>query len=269
MTPLEITSSKNPRVLRWKALTRDRSVRQEQGLFPVDGEHMVREALEAGCLREMILSTAQAEKYRDLTGSFERVFAVPPHILAVLADTVTPQGIMGFCAFPASPPPPVHRGLCVALNAVQDPGNVGTVIRTMDAAGFDTLLIDSRTADPFSPKCVRASMGGIFRIRIQRYPSLPEPLTRMKAEGYALAAGVLDGNDLFSRPPAGKKCCILIGNEGQGLDREIVSMADLRLRIPMPGRAESLNASVSAAILIYDLLRERQAAAPDEKRTVR
>ena len=252
----EITSAKNPRVKRWKDLVRDPALRREAGLFPVDGEHMVREALGAGCLRELILSGDSADKYRDIAEACGAA-VLPPHVFRSLADTVTPQGIMGFCAFPDRLPPPVHPGFCVALNAVQDPGNVGTVIRTMDAAGLDTLLIDSRTADPFSPKCVRATMGGIFRVRVRREPSLPSALAGMKAEGYTLAAGLLDGEDLFRRRPVPGRLCVLIGNEGRGLDRELADLADLRVRIPMPGRAESLNASVSAALLIYDFLRER------------
>ncbi len=257
--PLEITSVKNPRVLRWKALVREKSLRLEQGLFPVDGEHMVQEALGAGCLREVIVDRDRADRYRALTDKCENVFPVPSHVLASLSDTVTPQGIMGFCAFPERLPAPAQPGFFVALNAVQDPGNVGTVIRTMDAAGLDTLLIDGRTADPFSPKCVRATMGGIFRIRIRRTDDLHGALSAMKAAGTVLAAGVLDGHDLFSRPPVKGDLCVMIGNEGRGLDRELSGLADLRLRIPMPGHAESLNASVSAAILIYDLLRERLA----------
>lgn len=145
----------------------------------------------------------------------------------------------------------------VALNAVQDPGNVGTIIRTMDAAGLDTLLIDSKTADPFSPKCVRATMGGIFRVRILRSDPLADSLSALKAKGICLAAGVLDGTELPSRPEIHGSVCVMIGNEGRGLEKELADMADLRVRIPMPGRAESLNASVSAALLIYDFLRER------------
>ncbi len=253
----EITSLKNPRVKAWKDMLKDRSLRQKQGLFPVDGEHMVREALHAGCLEELIVSSDRADRYRDLTLACARSFLVPPHVLDSLSGTVTPQGIMGFCSFPESRPEPVYRGMYVALNAVQDPGNVGTIIRTMDAAGLDTLLIDGRTADPFSPKCVRATMGGIFRIRILRTSSLASSLAELRSRGFCLAAGVLDGSPLPSRPEVRGSVCIMIGNEGQGLDRELSDMADLRVRIPMPGRAESLNASVSAALLIYDFLRER------------
>ena len=253
----EITSLKNPKVRAWKDMLKDRSLRQKQGLFPVDGEHMVREALGAGCLEELVVSSDRAERYLSLTEACGRVFLVPPHVFASLSDTVTPQGIMGFCSFPESWPPPVHPGMWVALNAVQDPGNVGTIIRTMDAAGLDTLLIDGRTADPFSPKCVRATMGGIFRVRIQRTESLSDPLAQLKSRGFCLAAGVLDGTELPSRAEVRGNLCVMIGNEGQGLEKELSDMADLRVRIPMPGRAESLNASVSAALLIYDFLRER------------
>ena len=253
----EITSLKNPKVKAWKDMLKDRSLRQKQGLFPVDGEHMVLEALSAGCLKEMVVDSDRADRYRSLIENCGCVFLVPHHVLSSLSDTVTPQGIMGFCSFPESWPPPVHPGVWVALNAVQDPGNVGTIIRTMDAAGLDTLLIDGKTADPFSPKCVRATMGGIFRVRVQRTESLQDSLASLKSMGFCLAAGVLDGMELPSRPVVRGNLCVMIGNEGRGLDRAISAMADLQVRIPMPGRAESLNASVSAALLIYDFLRER------------
>ena len=253
----EITSLKNPKVKAWKDMLKDRSLRQKQGLFPVDGEHMVTEAQSAGCLKEIIVSSDKADRYRSLIEGCGHAFLVPPHVLDSLSDTVTPQGIMGFCAFPESWPPPVHPGIWVALNAVQDPGNVGTIIRTMDAAGAGTLLIDRGTADPYSPKCVRATMGGIFRVRVQRTDSLADSLSDLKAKGFCLAAGVLDGTELKSRPEIRGDVCVMIGNEGRGLEKDLAALADLRVRIPMPGRAESLNASVSAALLIYDFLRER------------
>ena len=253
----EITSLKNPKVKAWKDMLKDRSLRQKQGLFPVDGEHMVQEALGAGCLQEVVVASDKADRYRSLTEKCGHVYLVPPHLLASLSDTVTPQGVMGFCSFPKSWPPPIHPGMWVALNAVQDPGNVGTIIRTMDAAGLDTLLIDTKTADPFSPKCVRATMGGIFRVRVERTDSLSDAFTALRSKGFCLAAGVLDGTELPLRPSITGNLCVMIGNEGQGLEKELSAMADLRVRIPMPGRAESLNASVSAALLIYDFLRER------------
>ncbi len=258
----EITSLKNPKIKAWKDMLKDRSLRQKQGLFPVDGEHMVTEALGAGCLKELVVASDKADRYRSITENCGHVYLVPPHLLSSLSDTVTPQGIMGFCSFPESWPPPVYPGMWVALNAVQDPGNVGTIIRTMDAAGLDTLLIDSRTADPFSPKCVRATMGGIFRVRIRRVETLAGSLAALRAKGVCLAAGVLDGAELPSRPEIHGSVCIMIGNEGRGLEKELSDMADLRVRIPMPGRAESLNASVSAALLIYDFLRERLRSFP-------
>ncbi len=253
----EITSLKNPKVRTWKDMLKDRSLREKQGLFPVDGEHMVLEALSAGCLKELIVDSDKADRYRSLTENCGRVYLVPAHVLASLSDTVTPQGVMGFCSFPESMPSPVHPGMWVALNAVQDPGNVGSIIRTMDAAGLDTLLIDAKTADPFSPKCVRATMGGIFRVRVERTSSLSDSLGALRAKGFCLAAGVLDGTELPSRPPVRGNLCVMIGNEGRGLKKELAAMAGLRVRIPMPGRAESLTASVSAALLIYDFLRER------------
>ena len=228
-------------------------------IFPAEGEHMVQEALSCGCVKTLIVCEDDTERYAKCIDAADpnAVFIVSGHILSALNSTKAPQGIMAFCYRQVHRPFLPHPGLFVALNAVQDPGNVGTILRTMDAAGFEALYIDDQCADPYAPKTIRATLGSIFRIPIIQSHDLVADLKAVQAHGCLLIAGDLNGEDLFSRSPIREQACILIGNEGRGLSKELKALADTRIRIPMPGSAESLNAAVSAGILIYDLLRER------------
>ena len=141
----------------------------------------------------------------------------------------------------------------LALEAVQDPANVGGVLRGMDAANFTGLMIDDACADPYSPKALRASMGAAFRLPVCRVPSLAQGLRDLA--GYLILAGSLDGQPFFERPRPVEKVCLVIGNEGAGLSEEALRASTLRLRLPMHGRAESLNAAVAASIMMYDFVR--------------
>ena len=255
---IRITSLQNEKVRIWREWASDRRKRELDGVFQADGEHMVQEALSCQCIHTLLVSEAEAERYSACIEAAPpgSVFLVSGHILAALSSTKTPQGIMAFCRREIAGRPPRFPDLRVALNAVQDPGNVGTLIRTMDAAGFGTLYIDRSCADPYAPKASRATMGGIFRVPVIVCDRLAETLQTLQRDGYTIIAGALNGDELFHRQPAGARACILIGSEGRGLDAELAALADCRIRIPMPGGAESLNAAVSAGILIYDLLRE-------------
>ena len=248
----QLTSLKNPKVMSWRSL-KDRKGREAAGCFLVEGRKMVGEALASGFRVETLLIRENTDP--DIsTQSDIPVYCLPPHVFDAVCETRTPQGI---AAVVRIAPRPASGPRLIVLDQVQDPGNVGTILRTMDAAGFDTLYIDEKTADPFSPKCSRATMGAIFRIRIERCSTLEEPLARLKRADVPVISGDLRGSDLFARPSLrGKGACLLIGNEGSGIEPDIKALSDLCVRIPMPGGAESLNASVSAGILIYDLLRE-------------
>ncbi len=141
----------------------------------------------------------------------------------------------------------------VLLEAVQDPGNVGTILRTMDAAGFHGAVLAPGCADPFSPKALRATMGSVFRVPTLQTESAPQAAATLRDEGYAVVAAELNGSDFFARGRLPGKLCLIIGNEGAGITRETLAMATHRYRLPMKGGAESLNAAVAAAIMIYDI----------------
>ena len=255
-----VTSLQNPQVKVWRSLNKSRAARLEAGLFLAEGEHLAGEAVKEHKARALLIADSARDKYCALAESVEgaSVYYLADHVMAALCDAKTPQGVIAVCGYPQEAGAlPESASLLVALDGVQDPGNVGTVIRTMDAAGYHCLLTDDKTADPYGPKALRASMGGVFRIPVRHCPDLPGALRALAGEGYQVIAGDLRGEPFYKRQPVGDKLCLVIGNEGQGISPAVLSEATLRLKLPMVGGAESLNAAVAGAIMMYDFLRER------------
>ena len=255
-----ITSLQNPQVKLWRGLNKSRAQRVENGLFLAEGEHMAGEAVKAQKARALLIEDSAREKYRALAESVQgaSVYYLASHVIAALCDTKTPQGVIAGCGYPKEDTAlPDNASLLVALDGVQDPGNVGTVIRTMDAAGYHGLLMDEKTADPYGPKALRASMGGVFRIPVLRCADLSGKLRALSQDGYDIVAGDLHGEPFYQRRKAKDRLCVVIGSEGQGVSPSVFAESTLRLKLPMVGGAESLNAAVAGAIMMYDFLREK------------
>jgi TrmH family RNA methyltransferase len=253
-----ITSLQNPQVKLWRGLNKSRAARVEAGLFLAEGEHMAGEAVKENKARALLIESGVREKYSALADSAKgvSVFYLASHVMEALCDAKTPQGIVAVCDYPKAAG--ISGDLLVALDGVQDPGNVGTVLRTMDAAGYDCLLMDEKTADPYAPKALRATMGAAFRVPAVRCADLPKTLRDLAKNGYDIVAGDLHGEPFYKRRRAKDKLCIVIGNEGQGVSPAVFAEATMRVKIPMPGKAESLNAAVAGAVMMYDFLREKQ-----------
>jgi TrmH family RNA methyltransferase len=249
---MTIVSPQNPRIKAWRALNKRRS-REEQGAFIAEGEHMVQEALRENAALELLCDADQTARYAALLASGPPVTLLSPRAFAAICDAKTPQGIAAVCALPASTPLPLLGPRVIALNGLQDPGNAGTILRTMDAAGFTGLIADENTADLYAPKALRASMGAVFRVPMHSCGSLAEALSHL--DGYDIVAADLQGTPFFSRPRLRGHVCLVIGSEGAGIAPGVLNKATYRLKLPMPGKAESLNAAVAAGIMMYDLLR--------------
>lgn len=247
---MEVLSSlKNPKVMAWRSL-KERKGRRETGCFLVEGRKLVEEALRSVFPVEAVLV---AEGYAELP-PVEGVpcYALPEHVLASVCDTKTPQGIAAVVR--------IVENAClgrrlVALDGVQDPGNVGTILRTADAAGFEGVLLSAQCADVWSPKVIRATMGSLFRMPLRVTEDLPGSLASLKAEGFAVISSQLDGTPFYERTPVGERFCLVIGSEGNGVTEAVKALATHRVRLPMRGGAESLNAAVAAGIMMYELMR--------------
>ncbi len=255
-----INSAHNPLIKKLRSFNSPHTQFSRLDSFMVEGEKSVRDALEQHAAETLILDAEKEQQFRSLlevTPDIDTVL-LPRSLFESISHVKTPQGILCICR--KDHPFPVPRfPLCsVALNGVQDPGNVGTILRTAEAAGFGTVYLDPSCASPYSWKSLSASMGSIFRIRTQTVPSIPSLLTQLHHMGISSFAGDLKGEDFFSRPPAKSGVCIVIGSEGNGISEEVRQTVDYRCRLPIYGGADSLNAAISAGIFIYGILRDYQ-----------
>ena len=250
-----ITSAKNPLVQRLRDLKNART-RRAEGLFLVEGEVMIREALACGLiLREAVADEGRAEFAEELAAAGHPVSLVTRNLMESICDTRTPQGV---CASFEIPEPLKLGDLpdrIVALDGVQDPGNVGTIWRTADAAGFQALLLGAGGADPLSPKVQRAAMGSGFRVKYALADPLSDALAELRRRGWRIVVSDLKGEDFFARGELGEKFVLVIGSEARGISEAVREAADVRVRLPMRGGAESLNAAVAAGIMMYELMR--------------
>ena len=250
-----ITSAKNPLIHRMRAL-KDAKARRAEGLFLVEGEVMIREALACGLtLREAAADEGCAAFAGELEAGGYRVSIVTRGLLESICDTRTPQGVCASFEMPAPLSLADLPDRIVALDGVQDPGNVGTIWRTADAAGFQALLLGPGGADPLSPKVQRSAMGSGFRVKYALADSLPDALTELRGRGWHVIASDLRGGDFYARGELGEKFVLVIGNEARGISEAVREAADVRLKLPMRGGADSLNAAVAAGIMMDELMR--------------
>jgi len=245
-----LTSLKNPKVLSWRSL-KDKKGREENHAFLVEGARMVREALASSfTVRAVLLREDYRPGFplpRDVPA-----FLLPEHVFQSVCDTKTPQGVAAVLDLQARP---ASGSRLLALDGVQDPGNVGTIVRTADASGFDGVLLSPDCADLFSPKVLRSTMGSVFRLGFSFPASLPGALVQLKKDGYSVLSSQLDGDPFFERKNVSPSFVLIIGNEGNGISEPVRNVATHRLCLPMRGGAESLNAAVAAGIMMYDLTR--------------
>lgn len=245
-----ITSTKNDTVKLLRAL-KDRAARRETGLHLIEGERLVFDALASGAKAEHILVEDGREPViRKLESLGVDYNTAKRQVIEAVSDTKTPQGIAAAVKTPDMTAPKTYpRGLIVALDRLQDPGNLGTVIRTADAMGAAAVLLGEGCTDAFSPKCLRAAMGSAYHLPVYE-AELTKELIKLKQEGRTLICGHLDGAERLADITG--DAVIVVGNEGSGVSDEVAGICTL-YRLPMYGRAESLNASVAASILIYEI----------------
>lgn len=258
-----ITSRRNPRVLEWRAL-KDRDARETNGLFIAEGVKMLREAISSSSPIEAILirDGENADILpREISDTIP-LYQLSEDVFDSVCTLKTKQStaaIVRLTSRPASGP------RLVALDHVQDPGNVGTIIRTADAAGMDGVILTNDSSDPFSPKALRASMGSIFRVGISTVHDLPSKLAALRGQGYSVICSALGGEPFYSRHDINGSFALVIGNEGNGISDAVKAEATHILALPMPGGAESLNAAAAASIMMYDLAVRQLNNAPEEQ----
>ncbi len=251
-------TQRTPRVIAARRLHRRRD-RDEARRFLAEGPQAVREAVAAGAVLEVFGTPAALDRYAELIGRTDvRVSPVTGEALATLAETVAPQGLVAVCQavdVPLARALAKRPRLLAVLAGVRDPGNAGTVLRTADAAGAGTVIFAGGAVDPYNGKAVRASAGSLFHVDIVRAGDPAAVLASLRTEGIMVLAadpyGDADLDDLADRGALGRPTAWLFGSEAHGLPGELAEAADARVRVPLHGRAESLNLAAAAAVCLY------------------
>ncbi len=268
----EITSASNSRVKRLVLLRQKAKERRQTQSFVIEGERLVLDA-PAEYLEEVYITRGAMEKAGErlapLTG---KLTLLSDEAMAKASDTMSPQGILAVARQPQYSEEDLlgaygreekKMPLLLILEDIQDPGNLGTMFRTAEAAGATGILMSRGTVDVFNPKTVRSTMSSIFRIPFVVEEDFHGALRRLQERGIRLFAACLDGSRSYERADCRRACGFLIGNEGNGLTKETIRIANERIHIPMEGRIESLNAAMSAGILLYEAARQRHSEAAD------
>ncbi|TWS94877.1 RNA methyltransferase [Streptococcus sp. sy018] len=246
---IEITSKANPLIKQTKKLLQKK---HRQSSYLIEGWHLFEEAVRAKAeiLRVFVVAD-QISQLRDYEG---QLILVSPEILKDLSTSPTPQGIVAEIALPNMMPPSQFKGKYLILEDVQDPGNLGTMVRTADAAGFDAVFISEKSADIYNAKTLRSMQGSHFHLPIYRGNVLTY-LNQMQASGVTCLATTLSKKSVDYRSLSDlSNFALVFGNEGQGISQEMATQADLLVHINMPGQAESLNVAVAAGILMFSFI---------------
>lgn len=241
-----ITSIQNQKVKEWKKLHK-RKNRNKEKAFLVEGHHLVEEVLKSDfTVKELIIREEMDIKTPDDVPVTE----VSEPVFAAIAETETPQGIAAVVEQKSPEFQPYRRTLIV--DSVQDPGNLGTMIRTADAAGFDAVILGKGTVDPYNDKVIRATQGSLFHIPFFQ-GEMGKYVEELKTAGASVWASTLTGATPYQELKSPEQVALIVGNEGQGISDEADSLADERVYIPIYGQAESLNVAIASAILMYHL----------------
>ncbi|MCD2190037.1 TrmH family RNA methyltransferase [Actinomycetospora soli] len=265
-----VLTERTPRVAAARKLLR-RAAREDTGRFLLEGIRPAYDAVtraedDPGAVTDLFVTEPVADRERDLLIRAReagiRTALVTEKALAGLTDTVHPQGLVLVCRQPRADLPPQPRLVAVLVD-VADPGNAGTVIRTADAAGADAVLLVGDSVDPSNPTCVRASMGSLFHLPVLRARVPDDGWRRLRDAGLALV--VADGGGETELGPATDDLLVgptawILGSEAHGVPAEVAEQADHRVRVPIRGRAESLNLATAAAVCLYASARAHETA---------
>ncbi|MFQ9514523.1 MAG: TrmH family RNA methyltransferase [Eubacterium sp.] len=250
-----ITSSSNEQIKNIIQLKEKSKVRKNKKMFTVEGIKMFQEIPRDDLVGIFVSETFERENRKMLSGRAYQT--VSDSVFKKISDTVTPQGIMAIVKQKEYTIDAIidnrnnNKSCIVVLDRLQDPGNLGTIIRTGEGAGISGIVMSSDCADVYNPKVIRSTMGSIFRVPFTCVENLPEAVDRLKKSGVTVYAAHLDG-EIYSSGNLAKDCAFLIGNEARGLSDQVSAKADRLIKIPMAGKVESLNAAVATAILMYE-----------------
>lgn len=256
-----ITSIANPQVKELLQLQKKSKVRNEKGVFIVEGVKMFQEAPRDRIEKVYLSESFEQKKGKEMNLSGLQVEMLSDKVFSHVSDTKTPQGIL--CVVKQK-----KTGLkemleqtapfLMVLDNLQDPGNLGTIIRTAEGAGVTGVIMSRETVDVYNPKTIRSTMGSVYRIPFLYVEDILELLKELQEKGIRTYAAHLDGKNNYDEENYRESCAFLIGNEGNGLRDKVADNADIWIKIPMYGQVESLNAAIASSILMYEVSRQRR-----------
>lgn len=250
-----ITSTANDRIKRLNQLIKKTSLRKKEGLFVVEGWRSFSEIPE-DCLAEVYVSESMKDKVKGLE---KRVTLVSDRVMETVSDTKTSQGIIALVRMKKEIKPDLSKGgLFIICEHLQDPGNLGTILRMSEAAGVTAVILASETVELYNPKVVRATMGAIFRVNTYTTDDISGIIIDMKKNGISVYGAALDDSTDYALLDYKKPTAFVIGNEGNGMTEETKKLCSQLIHIPMEGNVESLNASVAASVLAFEAYRQRR-----------
>lgn len=264
-----ISGINNPRV-KAAADLKQKKYREEKSLFLVEGLRAVEEAVVYGDTISLFFTLAESERQKKLLQQAEEkgveLYQADDKIMHKICDTKTPQGVVAVVRMPKNDVNRLHLSAgkqennfpVVILDRVQDPGNLGTIIRTADAAGALGVILLAGSVDAYSPKVVRASMGSIFHLPLVQGIEPEDALTWCMRHGYTTAAASLTAAEELYKVDLSRKMAFILGNEANGVSSELQAASDKRLSIPMQGLAESMNVAMAAGVILFESLRQRK-----------
>ena len=255
-----ITSTSNPQVKRLLLLQKKSKARNEEGVFVVEGLRMFAEVPQERVEKVYVSETLYNKKH-DLNWAEFPVEILSDSVFKHVSDTQTPQGVLCIVKqkkYDLATLIDIENPHFMLLDNLQDPGNLGTIVRTAEGAGVDAVFMSKDCVDIYNPKTIRSTMGSIYRMPTIYIEDTVNLLEIFKEKGIKSYAAHLDGKNSYDKEDYRAGTAILIGNEGNGLREEVSKKADIWVRIPMEGQVESLNAAIAASVFMFEVARQRR-----------
>ena len=261
-----ITSTQNETIKEIERLKTTKG-RKEAQAYLLEGVRFLEEALKSGArIRQAFFTSRMFETDRtkvlmdQLKTQCVLLQEVSEHVLKKISDTDSPQGVVVVMEKPQSEETAFFEpsiGMAILLEEIQDPGNLGTILRTAYAAGVKEIFLSKGTVDPFNPKALRSTMGAIFNLRLHTGVDSIEIINMARSQGYKALVADLHKAEPYYEVDFNEKFLLVMGNEAQGLNSETIEACNKAIKIPMPGGAESLNVSLATGIILFEALRQR------------
>ena len=277
---MQIISSKENETIKMIKKLKEKKYRDEEKMYIVEGIKMVKEAIQENAnIHKIIISEellkkenvgasiARPEEQINVGADFharpegvpcpiDKTMIVTQNVFKFISDVTNPQGILAVIEKEKKEEIDYETDFLLILDGLQDPGNLGTILRTADSVGLNQIIVSNGTVDSYNPKVIRSTMGASFRVRVIESDDLVKTIKEIRNHGFKIAATDLNTNQTIYNMEM-KKVAIIIGNEANGVSKEVLEVADEKVKIPMLGKTESLNAAVATGVILYEYVRRK------------